>query len=519
MSRVLHFFITLCIAVTAGCFAVGLFLAGETSAVLAGILGAGVLALALIARSAWATRQSVRRLIDEIDDDRRALDAFMQRVERHETRLRAVEAGLSRTDQGPAAEEIATLGALVKELADAVSAHDARLVALSAVAERLQAPPARRPFPSRPAPPGPPGSNLPGPPPIASYGVPQPSSPRIEMAAQPPPDPAERAVVEAIDAGRLEIFLQPVMTLPQRKVRLYEAQVVLRSADGRAFAAADYGPLLEATGTAARLDGALVLRLVQIARRLAARHRDLLVVARLSPASLLTPGFVDEMFDLIGATSGLGAQTGFSFAQAEIAAMGGRHFEALRRLAALGCRFCVDRVDDLRLDGSALAGRGFRFVKVGARRLLDEQGAASEVHVADLAPLLARSGVELIADGIVSEAMVADLLDLDLALGQGDLFSPPRPVRPEVLSERGSPASPTAAALAGAAAVRQPDPAPGPPPAAPAPVTLGEVALQDVMARAQRGSDGPPVGVDAREDGRRSAWRVLARRVGAKDRS
>jgi cyclic-di-GMP phosphodiesterase TipF (flagellum assembly factor) len=46
--------------------------------------------------------------------------------------------------------------------------------------------------------------------------------------------------------------------------------------------------------------------------------------------------------------------------------------------------------------------------------------------------LLARYGIELIAERIETETTVVDLLDLHVRFGQGFLFSPPRPVRAEV---------------------------------------------------------------------------------------
>ena len=58
---------------------------------------------------------------------------------------------------------------------------------------------------------------------------------------------------------------------------------------------------------------------------------------------------------------------------------------------------------------------------------------ATDIHPADLSDLLGRFGIDLIADGIESEGTVVDLLDYDVRFGQGLLFSPPRPVRTEVL--------------------------------------------------------------------------------------
>ena len=91
---------------------------------------------------------------------------------------------------------------------------------------------------------------------------------------------------------------------------------------------------------------------------------------------------------------------------------------------------------------------------VPARVLLNRAAAQSDIHPADLADLLARSGIDLIAERIESESMVLDLLDYDVRFGQGFLFSPPRPVRSEALkpgaAAAGKPEGAMAAPLAAA---------------------------------------------------------------------
>jgi cyclic-di-GMP phosphodiesterase TipF (flagellum assembly factor) len=59
--------------------------------------------------------------------------------------------------------------------------------------------------------------------------------------------------------------------------------------------------------------------------------------------------------------------------------------------------------------------------------------AQSDIHPEDLADLLARSGIDLIAERIEDESSVIDLLEYDVRFGQGFLFSAPRPVRAEAL--------------------------------------------------------------------------------------
>jgi len=92
----------------------------------------------------------------------------------------------------------------------------------------------------------------------------------------------------------------------------------------------------------------------------------------------------------------------------------------------------------LRMEPKELADRSFRFLKVPAKLLLNSAAnAQSDIHPEDLADLLARSGIDLIAERIESENMVVDLLDYDVRFGQGFLFSPPRPVRAEALQGSG----------------------------------------------------------------------------------
>jgi cyclic-di-GMP phosphodiesterase TipF (flagellum assembly factor) len=114
--------------------------------------------------------------------------------------------------------------------------------------------------------------------------------------------------------------------------------------------------------------------------------------------------------------------------------MGPLEQESLAGLAQLGFRFSMDRVTDLKIEPRELAARGFRFVKVPATLLLARAAATSgDIHPADFSDLLGRFGVDLIAEKIESEGTVVDLLDFDVRFGQGFLFSPPRPVRAEVL--------------------------------------------------------------------------------------
>ena len=237
----------------------------------------------------------------------------------------------------------------------------------------------------------------------------------------------------AVEANRIDLFLQPIVTLPQRKVRYYEAVARLRVGDGEPVMAADFLAFAEAAGLMPQIDNLMLFRCVQVVRRLLAKNREIGLFCNISTSTLVDAATSQQFTEFMEANKAIAPALVFEFTQAALRAMGSIENESLGALAQLGYRFSLDNVTDLRIEPRDLAERGFRFVKVQAGLLLNRAGAVTDIHPQDFAGLLSRFGVELVAAKIESESAVVDLLDYDVKFGQGFLFSPPRPVRPEVM--------------------------------------------------------------------------------------
>lgn len=241
-------------------------------------------------------------------------------------------------------------------------------------------------------------------------------------------------VVRAIDDSRIDLYLQPIVTLPQRKVRYYEAVSRLRTVEGDIIPAADFIDVAESAGLMPKIDNLLVFRCVQVVRRLQLKSRDVGLFCNISGATLTDAVYFRQMLDFMDANRALAGSLMFEFTQEAYRNFGPIEHESLAALAERGFRFSMDHVADLRMEAKELADRSFRFFKVPATLLLNKTTPAqSDIHPEDLADLLARSGIDLIAERIENESMVVDLLDYDVRFGQGFLFSAPRPVRAEAL--------------------------------------------------------------------------------------
>ena len=329
--------------------------------------------------------------------------------------------------------EINELGVLVKQLAVSVASHEDLIASGAAAAP--PPPPSGRPrraadltgniHRSRRRP---------------SSPAPAPSSRRqrrAEAAARSQPQ-LLAAVKNAIEENRLDIYLQPMVTLPQRKVRFYEAVTRLRDDNDQILAADDFIATAEAGGLIGRIDHMVMLRCVQVLRRLMVRNKDVGVFCNVSAATLGNPTTFAQCLDFLEANRALAPSFVLEFKQATFRNLGPTETEHLAALSQRGYRFSIDHVSDLRIEPRELADRGVRFIKVPAALLLDpRQSSTSDIHPSDLSDLLGRFGIDLIAEKIEGERAVVDLLDFDVRFGQGFLFAPPRPLRPEGASATG----------------------------------------------------------------------------------
>ena len=429
MRRISAIFIAVCMVLIAGSIGAVLYLGLKVEArdaVIAALAALMVMALYTNVSGRLSDRND---LGDQIADLSRGTGDLARQMAEMSRRVAVMEGRVDGTVDrvrgtiDPIATEIGELGCLVLQLAETVASHATVLQEQGAL----------------PAPPTPPA-----PPPAAAPA----SSETSATSASHFPGLSREEIVavidKAADAHRIDLYLQPVVTLPQRKVRYYEALSRLRTEDGDIVPAVEFIDIAESAGLMPRIDNLLLFRCVQVTRRLQLKNRDIGVFCNVCGLTLSDPVYFRHFLDFMDANRALSGALILEFTQKAYRAFGPIEHESLAALAERGFRFSMDHVADLRMEPKELADRWFRFLKVPAALLLNPAFAAkSDIHQGDLADLLARSGIDLIAERVETESMVVDLLDFDVRFGQGFLFSPPRPVRPESL--QGTPAATQAA--------------------------------------------------------------------------
>jgi cyclic-di-GMP phosphodiesterase TipF (flagellum assembly factor) len=233
-------------------------------------------------------------------------------------------------------------------------------------------------------------------------------------------------VRHAVRHDHLDVFVQPIVSLPQRKLRMYEVYARLRAHAGSYIPAARYLEMAQREQLVPAIDNLLLLRCLQILRDRRDDDVAMPYILNISSLTLHDTGFMNDLVGFLAQYRSLASRLIFEMPLSEIEVAGKTLIEVLDGLSQLGCRFSVDQVRKRRIDISQLRGRHIRFIKLDAGWLLREaaqEGGQARLH--KMKKQLDRAGLDLIVEKIEKEPELRNLLEYGIDYGQGYYFGKP----------------------------------------------------------------------------------------------
>jgi cyclic-di-GMP phosphodiesterase TipF (flagellum assembly factor) len=379
-----------------------------------------------------AVARNVGELNVRLGATRIKLDGLRSRIDSEP--LREADIAPTRSSLAELTAEVGLLGGVLRDVANAVSEHEEKLARAQPLADAAPQPGAA---PGSAGSASASGGSVRG-------GVVLPAADAIALVAQPDQrvdaslkrrdEERLAAVVSAFANGGIEVHLQPVAALPQRRTVGYEALARLRLADGSLLLPSEFVMALERAGHGAGLDAQVLTQVLAICSHLNARAQDQFVSLNLSGGTWGEARALGSIARVLEAYRAQATRLVIEIPQRVWRTLDPARLGIVGGMAANGVRFAIDQVSDLRVDPVALADRGVRFLKVPALMLagLGEQSSGLDIAAGDVSQLLRRAGIELIGERAETDRLVADLIDLDIRLAQGFAISQPRPIKPEV---------------------------------------------------------------------------------------
>lgn len=337
-------------------------------------------------------------------------------------------------------QEVFTLKQTLADVNRRLSDQDERIDMLQPAAVNGIVPP--RPVAAKPAPqapvmnpsaPPPRAANAPSAPPIRAVRPGQPVKPA--PAPQGPPEEeykelsdvvVRELVNHAVRSRTIDVFVQPIVRLPQRKVRYYEIFARVRARPGLYVPARRYMKLARENKAVNDIDTMLLIECLKTIRASAHIERAAPLFVNISGATLKNVIFMKRLLGFVAENRHLAPRLVFELPHTEYVTLEAPLREILRGLGRLGCAVSLDHVGAMEFDVEDLQEHHVRFVKIGARTLMPY--TRSDKARADLQKkkrALETGGVNIIVEKVESESDLLELLDFDIAYGQGHLFGRP----------------------------------------------------------------------------------------------
>lgn len=234
-------------------------------------------------------------------------------------------------------------------------------------------------------------------------------------------DEAAGRTGDLIDGAPIELHLQPIVGISDRRVQHYEVLSRLRSPTGTLMMPAEFLPAAQTTGRAADLDTRQLSSIVGLCQRIGDRHVETRLFCNLSGDSLRSDRFRAALTAFAKAQKALSGRIVFEIDAATAATLNTEAVADLRGIEAMGFAFSVDKAslgDFPRLHG---VFRRLAFLKLDAVLLSDADP--------NVLKGLARGGTQVIATHVETEQQALAVRRSGVELGQGFLFGKPRPAR------------------------------------------------------------------------------------------
>lgn len=238
----------------------------------------------------------------------------------------------------------------------------------------------------------------------------------------------ERDLRLAVATNDFRVEYQPIVGL--RNGHVYGAEALLRwgaTASPGAYTPSEFIAMAEETGLIVPL-GKWVLEQAVAARAALPAHSRAMVNVNLSPRQLTEPDLVESIADVLTAARLDARRVGFEITETLALHSFERAARVVADIRALGCRVGIDDFGTGYASLSRLQRLQVDFIKVD-RSFVDGLGRdrAAEALVAATFALARALRVEVVAEGVETEAQQRHLARLGCTYAQGFYFARPRP--------------------------------------------------------------------------------------------
>lgn len=234
-------------------------------------------------------------------------------------------------------------------------------------------------------------------------------------------------VRQAVRNERVEMFVQPIVSLPQRREKMIELFGRIKGRSGIYLPAERYMKVAANDSLLPSIDDRLLRTAIDALKNpLSGISPETLIVLNIEARTLGNAVFMKDLTGFLKTDRAMAQRIVLELSQAEIEAMPPAIVPVVQALSQLGVRFSMDCVRSRRLNMTRIKKLHIRFVKLNAAWMIREgQNEGGAPLLNRLKSQLDSAGVDLIVERIEDESELREVLDFNIDYGQGFLFGKP----------------------------------------------------------------------------------------------
>lgn len=230
----------------------------------------------------------------------------------------------------------------------------------------------------------------------------------------------------AVAHDRIEIFAQPIVRLPSRRIVYLELFARIRARAGVYLSADQYRDIAEQETLLSQVDHLLLTHAIEGIRSDARRDLEICYFINISGRTLKDVAFMSDLLEFVKSNRNLAQFLVFELRQKEFDALNAKLVSVMQGLARIGCGFSLDHVHEPQMDAAKLSDLNVRFIKINGKKLAQLGETPEGVALVEkIKTRLDHVGITMIAERLESEHDLKELLDFEIDLGEGHLFGKP----------------------------------------------------------------------------------------------
>ena len=240
---------------------------------------------------------------------------------------------------------------------------------------------------------------------------------------------------QALGEDRIIHYIEPIITLPQRRIHGYDLVPRLILEDGELAEAEDFMPVSGGHSLIAEIEALALVDAVTFVRRALTSDDPVFVYTPISTATLGAPRETERVLSLLDANRAVGKYICFLMPETQWAGLGAKDRKVVGEIVGKGAGFSLADCRTLRLNFMELSETGVRSIRADTRRFIDRPASYTDFHTADIAAYVSRFEVDLIMTSVDSEQHILTLVEDGIGLAQGPYLGKAGPIRSDFVNQ------------------------------------------------------------------------------------